>query len=195
VILRRRLHPVAPPALRAACVALAACAVFVSFSGTASAAIPCWKRLMNDWYTPPINNIYPIQCYHQALEHLPTDVSVYSSARDDITRALQQAIAYDKAHDKAKTSTNVVPNPAATTTPTTTSGTTSTNSLPSNIGGTTTTSKPKSPVSRAIRDITPGGADSFPLPLLILGLLAILLILAGIAGMFWRRYQGRRGTA
>ena len=57
-------------------------------------------------------------------------------------------------------------------------------------GTTTTKKKHKGPIGKALRDITPGGADSFPLPLLILGLLAILLVLAGVGGMLWRRYQG-----
>ena len=54
--------------------------------------------------------------------------------------------------------------------------------------------KPKG-VARALDKLNPGDADSFPLPLLILGLLAILLVLAGVGGMLWRRYQGRGGTS
>jgi cobalamin biosynthesis Mg chelatase CobN len=166
-------------------------------SAPASAAVPCWKKLMNDWYSPPINNVYPIPCYHQAIKHLPTDVSVYSSARDDIERALQQAIAQQ---NKTKTT---ITTPEPITTPTTTSTHTKTTVA---VGGgkttptTTTTTQPatttpkkdkKGPFGRAIRDITPGGADSFPLPLLILGLLAILLVLAGVGGLVWRRLQSR----
>ena len=46
--------------------------------------------------------------------------------------------------------------------------------------------KPKG-VARALDKLNPGDADSFPLPLLILGALAILLVAAGIVGMIWRR--------
>src|SRR5262249_14982861 len=46
--------------------------------------------------------------------------------------------------------------------------------------------KPKG-VARALDKLNPGDADSFPLPLLILGALAILLVAAGLIGMIWRR--------
>ncbi len=59
----------------------------------ASAGTPCWKTLINDWYDGRIDSIYPIHCYREALKHLPEDVQTYSSARDDITRALQARIA------------------------------------------------------------------------------------------------------
>jgi hypothetical protein len=39
--------------------------------------------------------------------------------------------------------------------------------------------------------LVPGNPNSFPTPLLILGLLAILLIIAGIAGMLWQRSHPR----
>ena len=164
---------------------VAVCAVTSCFAVSSSAAsarvdaVPCWKALLNDWYDGTINNVYPIPCYHQAIQHLPLDVSVYSSARDDIERALQRALAAEKKTHKtitAITPTTPVPNKG-------TSGTT-----------TTTPKKKRSPVSQAIRDITPGGPGSFPLPLLILGMLAILLVLAGLGGLLWRRYQGRGGT-
>jgi hypothetical protein len=152
------------------------CAALAVFAAPAAAAPPpCWKVLLNDWYDGHIDHTYAIPCYHQAIAHLPRDVQNYSSARDDILRALQTVI-----HPPPK---------GGGTTTTGTGGTTTTT--------TTTTPKKhkKGGLSAAIRDITPGGADSFPLPLLILGMLAILLVLAGLGGMAWRRYQGRRGTA
>ena len=39
--------------------------------------------------------------------------------------------------------------------------------------------------------LVPGNPNSFPTPLLILGLLAIVLILAGVGGMFWQRSHPR----
>jgi hypothetical protein len=157
-------------------VLVAVCASFAVSAAPAPAATPCWKLLLNDWYDGTINNTYPIPCYHQAVNHLPTDVQVYSSARDDILRALQQAVRRQKTSHKQQTT--IEPGP-------TTSGRTT-----STPGTTTTKKKHKGPIGKALRDITPGGADSFPLPLLILGLLAILLVLAGVGGMLWRRYQG-----
>jgi hypothetical protein len=39
--------------------------------------------------------------------------------------------------------------------------------------------------------LVPGNPNSFPTPLLILGLLAIVLILAGLGGMLWQRSHPR----
>lgn len=168
---------------RLAPVLVAALASLAVFAAPAPAATPCWKLLLNDWYDGTINNVYPIPCYHQAIGHLPTDVQVYSSARDDILRALQQAIRNQKQSHQTVTA----PQPGTTQPGRTTSTATPTPT-------TTTPKKKRGPVSNALRDITPGGADSFPLPLLILGLLAILLVLAGVGGLLWRRYQGGGGA-
>jgi hypothetical protein len=177
---------VSPRLSRLGAAFVALCACFAVFAAPAPAATPCWKLLLNDWYDGTINNLYPIPCYHQAVNHLPTDVQVYSSARDDILRALQQAVQRQKTTKKPQTT--ITP---GVTTPgrTTSTKTTSTDTTPT----TTTKKKKRGPIGTALRDITPGGADSFPLPLLILGLLAILLVLAGVGGMIWRRYQGRGG--
>jgi hypothetical protein len=154
---------------RALVVGCAALAVFAT--PAAAAPPPCWKVLLNDWYDGHIDHTYAIPCYHQAIAHLPTDIKLYSNAKDDIQRALQAAIHPPK---------------GGGTTTTGTGGTTTTTTTPKK--------HKKGGLSGAIRDITPGGADSFPLPLLILGMLAILLVLAGLGGMAWRRYQGRGGT-
>jgi hypothetical protein len=158
---------------------VACCAALTVFTSPAAAAPPpCWKTLMTEWYGGSIKHIYPFHCYRDAIAHLPRDVQTYSSAKDDIQRALQQAIAAQKNGGTVPTTTSA----------SVTSGTTTT-------GGTTTTTKKRGGLPGVIRHLTPGGADSFPLPLLILGLLAILLVLAGVGGLVWRRYQGRRGTA
>ena len=153
------------------------CAALAVFAAPAAAATPpCWKVLLNDWYDGHIDHTYAIPCYHQAIAHLPRDVQNYSSARDDILRALQVAV--NKKNNVSQTTTNGQ------------TGTSTTRTTPT----TTTKKKHTSPISKAIKDITPGGADSFPLPLLILGMLALLLVAAGVGGMIWRRIQGRRGS-
>lgn len=183
MIHRFRLHPLRPRLSRLLVAVAAAAASLATTAAPAPAATPCWKLLLNDWYDGTINNVYPLHCYHDALKHLPTDIKVYSSAADDINRALQRAI--QQSRKSGKPPSAITPIPASTTK---SKGHTST--TPS---GTTTPSTTTSPVSKAIKDISPGGADSFPLPLLILGILAIVLVLAGVGGMLWRRYRG--GTA
>src|SRR5436190_12607441 len=76
---------------------LAVCALILGLAvGAAPASAkgkpPCWKTLINDWYDGRIDGTYPIHCYREALQHLPTDVDTYSSARDDIKQALQKRI-------------------------------------------------------------------------------------------------------
>ena len=160
---------------------LAACACAAAIpTAPASAQVPCWKLLLNDWYGGSLTHIYPVHCYREAIDHLPSDVKEYSSARDDILRAMQQAIAEEK--KTHHTVTAIEPAPSTTTTGA------------GSVGGTTTTKK-QGPVPVAIKHLSGGGVDTFPLPLLILGGLALLLVAAGVGGLFWRRYQGRRGSA
>jgi hypothetical protein len=164
---------------------------------TAAAATPCWKALLNDWYDGRIDNTYPIHCYQDALKHLPADVQTYSSAHDDILRALQNAKARLRRSGKTVTPNTPVP-PTGGPTPTkgtgkgggkqssTTSTTTTTSTTPS------TTSPGRTPPSGL-----PGVADkannsgptSVPLPLIVLGALALLLVAAGAGGLILKRRQ------
>src|SRR5438876_142501 len=128
----------------------------LAVTGPAAAASPCWKTLINDWYDGRIDGTYAIPCYRQALSHLPPDVGEYSSAAEDIRRALSERI-----HGKK---------PGAIVTPTGTTG----------KGGTVTggTSGPSGPTSGhktgsgPINDVINAGnshhADSVPIPLLVL---------------------------
>jgi hypothetical protein len=57
-----------------------------------AARLPCEKALLADWSDGRIDRDYPLGCYRAALKSLPADLRVYSSAPDDIARALSQGI-------------------------------------------------------------------------------------------------------
>jgi hypothetical protein len=155
----------------------------------AAAATPCWKTLLNDWYDGRIDRTYPRHCYTEALHHLPADVATYSSARDDITRALQTAVAAQAKKGRALGPGSPVPaQPPTKTTPsqTATSSTTTTTTVapapsPGNKDGTGLADK-----------LNPGSATSVPVPLLVLGGLALVLVAAGAVGLAVKYIQGRR---
>jgi len=176
-----------------------------------TSAVPCWKTLLNDWYDGTINNIYPLHCYDDAIRHLPTDVAIYSSAKEDFLAAKQAAAEHKKAPPEKNppppgtstgttttavvvttTTTGTVTGPNGKTT-TTTGTTTTTTTEP--VGTTTTVDgnppKKKHGLPGLLADITPGDPQAFPLPLLVLGALAILLVIAGGAGMIWQRTHPR----
>lgn len=74
--------------MRRVALTLTAFAAVGLWAQAASAAKPCWQTLVDDWSDGAISSLYPIQCYRQALQHMPEDVRLYSSASDDINRAL-----------------------------------------------------------------------------------------------------------
>ena len=59
-------------------------------------------------------------------------------------------------------------------------------------GGTGTTQTGRKQGTGLADKLNPSSADSLPLPLLVLGALAILLVAAGGAGLLAKRYQGRK---
>jgi cobalamin biosynthesis Mg chelatase CobN len=179
---------------------------FVTQAGPAAAATPCWKKLLNDWYDGRIDNVYPIHCYQDTLKHLPEDIAVYSSAREDIQRALQSAKA-QLLKSKKPTGPNALVPAQTTTTPVTTSthvattSTTTTASAPTTTGpggtdaGGGTSSPGRTPppgLPGVAQQLNTSSPSSVPVPLLVLGGLALLLVAAGAVGLVLRRNQGRR---
>jgi len=176
--------------------AIVAAAVLVAASvGAGSAAAkstpPCWKTLINDWYDGRIDRTYPIQCYRDALKHLPTDVDTYSSARDDIKQALQKRITQGRKAGGGTTtggggSSASGPGGSSASGPGGSSG-------PGNASGSGgSASNPSSPIKNAF-DATKGkNADSVPVPLIVLGAVALLLMGLGAAGFLARRTRTRR---
>ena len=87
-----------------AVVAVSALPGQASAAQASAAAAPCWKSVTLDWAADGVvNQTYPIPCYQQAINHLQPDQQLYSSAADDIRRALQRAIA-DKNNPNSTTS-------------------------------------------------------------------------------------------
>ncbi len=186
--------------------ALLAALVSAAFAGSAvraapaEAATPCWKLLLNDWYDGRIDQTYPVHCYKDALKHLPSDVQTYSSAHDDILRALQSAITKQKSEHKNVSNNTLVP-------PEQSGGSGGSGSGGSGGGGsgtggatTTTSTSTTSTTGEPGRNDNGGLAgtvssddpSSIPTPLLILGGLALLLVAAGAAGLIAKRVQARR---
>ncbi len=146
-------------------------AVLLLTAGTAAAKAPCWQQLINDWYDGRIDKTYAIPCYREAINHLPADVDNYSSARDDIQRALQVRIAQKKGI--------AIPG--------------STSDGGGKKGSKGDGRKPGGGVIPGIsKEIGPKNATSVPIPLIVLAAIAALLLAAGSAGFVARRIRARR---
>jgi hypothetical protein len=191
---RRTLGFLVPPLKLLVRVTIVAAALVaaVAHASPAAAATPCWKALLNDWYDGRIDHTYAVHCYQDALHHLPADVQTYSSAHDDILRALQSAVARQKKAGQKVGANSLVPPPkqkpgtttAKTGTGTTTTGSTTTGGAPGR--------KPDKGLGGVAEQLNPSSASSLPLPLLVLGGLAILLVAAGAAGLLAKRLQARK---
>ena len=174
---------------------LAAVALLGVGTGSAMAApakdkqpAPCWKTLINDWYDGRIDGTYPIHCYRDALKKLPTDVDTYSSARDDIKQALQKRITQSHGSGTGGTSSGGSSSGSGTSGGGT-SGGSSGGSKGSKSG---TKSANGSPIKTIFDKTKPGNADSVPLPLIVLGAVAALLMVAGGVGFLARRTRTRK---
>jgi hypothetical protein len=171
--------------LAAAAVGIVAPAASASPAALQTATSHCWLDVINDWLdNNQVDRIYAIPCYTQAIQHLAAlpDVSGYSSAMDDIHRALLAAVRQDRNDGPGGSSGGGGPSSGSnggSSGPT--SG--SDGGSPSSTGG----------GSNGILGIGgPTDATSIPLPLIILGALAVLLALAALATWLARRYQTRR---
>jgi hypothetical protein len=55
---------------------------------SATAATPCGEAVILDWSDGTIDRVYSAACYRDALRRLPEDLRAYSTAPEDIERAL-----------------------------------------------------------------------------------------------------------
>jgi hypothetical protein len=154
-------------------------------AATAAPTSKCWLQVVNDWLdNNRVDGVYAIPCYTQAIQHLSAypDVQNYSSATDDIQRALLAAIRQDRGNG-----------PGAGAGPTGGPG----NSGPSSgagPGGGGGGGGGGGNGGGLLGAVHPSDAQSIPLPLLVLGGLALLLLAAAGATLLARRIQARRMT-
>jgi hypothetical protein len=186
-----------PPATRygarATLVALAASFALLALGAQAATAAPaatqratskCWLAVINDWLdNNRVDHTYPIACYTQAIQHLNAypDVQQYSSAADDIHRALLALL-----HGGGGRNGGI--SGGGTSGGGTSGGGT-------NGGGTSALGSGGSQ-STPIKTVLGHASDaqSVPLPLIVLAALAMLLLLAGGGTWVLRRFQMRRMT-
>jgi len=63
----------------------------VALPRSASAAPPCWERVIADWSdNGRVDRSYPLACYREAVKHMPEDLRAYSTAPAAIDRALTE---------------------------------------------------------------------------------------------------------
>jgi hypothetical protein len=74
-------------------VALVAGALAFALTGCGPFAQPqaeraCGKAVLTDWSDGRIDKTYPDTCYQAAIATMPEDLRAYTTAKDDISRAL-----------------------------------------------------------------------------------------------------------
>jgi hypothetical protein len=173
----------------------------------AFAAKSCARQIIDDWYKDGrVDRIYDLHCYEEAIDELPEDVLQYSSAREDIERALQDAL---RKGAPAGPTDDDSSDDAGAGSPPSTSGDDSdgdatnrpspepTEQPETRATPETPTTTPREPdagteTPEAIGEVESSDAGSVPLPLIVLGGLALLLLAAGGAGYLNRRLHARR---
>ena len=157
----------------------------LSVAGPAAAAKKsCGDAVIADWYGDGrVDKVFPLPCYQQAIRSLPVDVLDYSNAKEDILRAL----AFARKGEKDPGAVGREPDDGER------------DGEPERPGRPARVTERPEPSGRRRRDgtdasgaVDTSGPSSVPLPLLILGGLALLLLAAGGVGYLSRRSQSRR---
>lgn len=162
--------------------ALAVAAATALATATPAAATPCWKRVVNDWSQNDgqIKGHYSGRCLNQAYKNAPPDLRAYTSILDDIS-----ALLYDSGGDRGGSS------------PPTSSEMRGQNQGPAQL-----TPEQREAIARAKKandavsgagtsGSVPDSSRSFPLPLILLGALALVAALAAASPPLLRRLRGR----
>jgi hypothetical protein len=145
----------------------------------------CADQVIADWYDDGrVGKIYPLHCYREAIAKLPPDVLDYSNAKEEIGRAL----AFAKQGKPDPGGTDPTPATSTDTTGTKTTKTSTTKTTKTATTKTTTTGTGTTATTTSTTDTS--GPSTVPVPLLVLGGLAVLLLAAGSAGYLRRRMGG-----
>jgi hypothetical protein len=82
-----------PLAAFGAALLFAAFAILSIAPSPASAAKPCWERVLDDWSdNASIDRPFSVACLQQALDRAPEDIRAYSDIEDQIRQALRDTV-------------------------------------------------------------------------------------------------------
>jgi hypothetical protein len=165
-----------PKFLKPLILVLTAAAAAATLGVSTAQASACSSALIRDWYVDGrIDNTYPVHCYREALKDIPEDQLIYGTLRDDLNRALENVIRDQNG--------NVTP---STPVPPAGGGGDGTSS------GGTSGSHDEGFFHWLAKKIGPSTANSVPVPLLVLGGLALALMAAAAVSYLTRRYQAKK---
>ena len=141
----------------------------LALPGTAAAeSTKCGKQIVADWFdNGRIDRLYPLHCYEEAIDSIPQDIRDYADAADVINRAL--AAALNGKLDPGGPD----PSPGS--------------ERPIGGGGGDSGNGNGNP--EAAPEIDTSSPSSVPIPLLVLGGIALALLAAGGLGYMSRRRQ------
>ena len=164
----------APQLVRALVAGTAVLAVFAALSAPASAAVPCWKRVIADWGDGRIDRTYPTACYAAALKHLPTDVRNYTDAADQIRRELFASVGRDRdASPPAGSDARATRSAAAP--------------VHKRATGRVAAEPTEDPLQQAVGVVASTNPASVPLPLIVAGAVGFFLLAAIAARLLQQR--------
>ena len=172
-------------------IVVAALAASLAMAAPAAGASGCGRAVLDDWSDGRIDKQYPFRCYDEAIAMLPRDLRDYSSAEEDMLRALQAARRGQPAPPNRDGGPGLAepPPPPSTAPPRATGSDTPTTSETETTATPPGTGDEGGPEASPPAD--PESASSVPIPLLILAGLALLLVAGGSAGYLIRRLQAR----
>lgn len=184
-------------------VLLALVAIAALVPGRATAAAPCRDQIYNDWYSDgKIASTYPLACYRDALKHVPRDAAIYSSLKDDIRSALQAAIERGQGKRVPTSVGHGLPKPdssqvkdASVVLHTTKSATSKAARTPKTTSPASTDSSPPTPrqhtrtLAAPVASTGGSGGGGIPMPILVLGGLALALAATGAIGAGVRYFR------
>jgi hypothetical protein len=134
---------------------------------TAGAAAGCGTAVLKDWADGKVDHAYPVRCYQDALDSMPDDMRSYTSAPDDIKRALLARLRTMRTHH----------------------GELRGRSRQATAGPRTTAREALSAAGVTTR------ATGIPLPLIVIAAVGLVLLLAGSAGLLGRFRAARHSRA
>jgi hypothetical protein len=161
-----------PKVLRPLILVFAGAVAAATFGVGTAQASKCSNALIHDWYVDGrIDQTYAVHCYREALKDIPEDQLVYGTLRDDLNRALQTAI---RDTNGPLDPEQLIPG-----------------ANPGGGGG----GSGDGFFHWLAKAVGPDTANSIPVPLLVLGGLALALMAAAGVSFFARRLQAKRAPA